>query len=200
MKVLSVTLATTALLSGCDDGQQIDDVDFAQYCGDTITKQVAMDEACALTGDNPTSRFQWAYADTGHHTWVNGYDTTPDYVFIPVGQPMPTTVIYTRPYNYGYRKPLARSATPVHRASSLPYAQFKKTAPKVPAAAPKAATPAPAPAPKPPAAPAKNPGIERGGFGVPSAPRVAPPPAPKFGAPTPTKSFSSTPSTPKSGK
>lgn len=189
-------LAIVAALSGCGDSQQVDDVDFARYCADHVVNVVADDSQCAITGDNPTSRFQWAYADTGHHVWNNGFDSTPDYAFVPIGQPMPYGVIYTRPYNYAYHQPLVYSSRPVHRAVSVPYAQFKKTAPKLPANAPKAATVAPA---VKPAAPAPNPGVQRGGFGVPSAPRATTPAkTPTFSGRTSTPSRSTSSS--KTGK
>lgn len=189
-RIPALAAALAATLTGCGSDQQIDDVDFAKYCGDHLTNQVAPDAACGLSGDDPNSRFQWSYADTGHHVWVNGYDRTPDYVFIPVGQVLPYGATYVRPYNYSYHQPLIYSSRPVHRASSLPYKQYKKVTPKVPASAPKAATTAPAA--KPPAAPVKAPssGVQRGGFGVPSAPKYTPPAS--------TPSFSGRTSTPTS--
>lgn len=190
LAVLAVAVGAFSL-SACGDSPQVDDVDFARYCVDHVVNKVATDDACVATGDDANSRFQWAYSEVGHHTWSGDIDTTPDYVFIPIGEPVPYGVSYVRPYNYSYRAPLVRSSTPVRRASSVPYAQFVKTAPKLPANAPKAATPAPAAkAPAPPPAKTPNPGIQRGGFGVPSAPRQSIS-TPTFTAPKSSSSFSS---------
>lgn len=202
MKKVISTLATALFaslaLGGCGgSNQQVDDVDYATYCADHLTNTVAPAEACQV----PNPRYQLAYADTGHHVWSNGYDTTPDYAFVPIGRPLPM-VIYTQPYNYAYHRPLAYSTAPVHRAVSVPYKQYVKTAPKLPANAPKAATVAPAVKPAAPAVPAKpapNPGIQRGGFGVPSAPRATTPAkTPTFSGRTSTPSRSTSSS--KTGK
>lgn len=186
---LAATLIATVAITGCGGNrqqqqpqQQIDDVDYAQYCADHLTNTVAPIQACQV----PNPRYQIAYADIGHHVWNHDYDTTPDYAFVPVGRPLPV-VTYVQPYNYAYRRPLVYSSTPVHRAVSVPYTQYVKTAPRIPAPP---AKPAPAPAA---AVKAPNPGIQRGGFGVPSAPRfTAPPAAPSFsGRSSSPSSFSS---------
>lgn len=166
-KIITLAAALIAIvgLSGCGNSQPIDDVDYAQYCGDHVLNQVAPDQMCQ-TG-NP--RFQYGYANVGGHQWNNGYDATPPYVFVPVGRPLPMGISYVRPYDYSYHAPLRYSAVPVQRRVSVPYKQYVKTAPRLPANAPKAATTVPA---AKPAAPAPNPAIQRGGFGVPSAPRA----------------------------
>lgn len=181
---LAAALLASLTLAGCGSDQQVDDVDFAQYCGDHVTNQVAPDQLCN-TG-NP--RFQWSYANTGHHTWANGYDTTPDYVFVPIGRPLPMGVSYARPYDYSYHQPLTYSSAPVQRRVSVPYKQYIKTAPRLPASTPKPAATAPA---AKPVAPASNPAIQRGGFGVPSAPRVATPSTPSFSGRSSSSSSSS---------
>lgn len=173
---------TLLLLTACGGKQQtaVDDVDFAKYCTDSQSNPVrtAPEAMCQQSGDSPTARFKWYYQELPHHVWQGDRDITPDYAFMPYGSPIMgyDPMYYRRPYNYSYRQPLVRSMMPVRRAVSVPYATFQRTTPKVPvsAFAPPAANSAP------------NTGIQRGGLGVPTAPRYTPPPtAPKYSPPPP---------------
>lgn len=191
MKKIILILATALAvfgLSGCGNSQPIDDVDYAQYCADHVMNQVAPDQMCQ--SGNP--RFAYAYSDVGGHQWSNGYDNTPPYVFVPVGRPLPMGITYSRPYDYSYHAPLRYSAVPVQRRVTVPYKQYVKTAPRLP----KGVTPAPAakPAASTPAV-KSNPGIQRGGFGVPTAPRPSLTSTPTFSGRTSSPTRASRPTT-----